>query len=108
MVVDGIWSLIGSANWDPRSLRLNFEYNIECYDAEFGRQRADETLGFGGAVVVVVALVAEQGLVAPDRFTVLAPIASQRPTRQLLAGIPLALTDVQHAAGGELTLETKQ
>jgi cardiolipin synthase A/B len=34
MLVDGLWGLIGSANWDPRSLRLNFEFNIECYDAE--------------------------------------------------------------------------
>ncbi len=34
MVVDGIWSLIGSANWDARSLRLNFEFNLECYDRE--------------------------------------------------------------------------
>jgi cardiolipin synthase A/B len=34
MVVDGIWSLIGSSNWDTRSLRLNFEYNVECYDEE--------------------------------------------------------------------------
>ncbi|XXF78681.1 cardiolipin synthase [Myxococcaceae bacterium GXIMD 01537] len=32
MVVDGVYSLIGSANWDPRSLRLNFEYDVECYD----------------------------------------------------------------------------
>jgi len=32
MVVDGTWSMLGSANWDPRSLRLNFEYNVECYD----------------------------------------------------------------------------
>lgn len=32
MVVDGMWSLIGSTNWDPRSLRLNFEFNVECYD----------------------------------------------------------------------------
>ena len=32
MIVDGSWSLIGSTNWDPRSLRLNFEYNVECYD----------------------------------------------------------------------------
>lgn len=31
-VVDGCWSLIGSTNWDARSLRLNFEYNLECYD----------------------------------------------------------------------------
>jgi len=33
-VVDGAWSLIGSTNWDARSLRLNFEYNLECYDRE--------------------------------------------------------------------------
>jgi cardiolipin synthase A/B len=32
MIVDGGWTLFGSANWDPRSLRLNFEYNLECYD----------------------------------------------------------------------------
>ena len=32
MVVDGAWSLVGSANWDPRSLRLNFELDVECYD----------------------------------------------------------------------------
>ncbi len=34
MVVDAIWSLIGSANWDARSLRLNFEFSVEAYDAE--------------------------------------------------------------------------
>ncbi len=34
MIVDGEWSLVGSANWDPRSLRLNFEYGLECYSAE--------------------------------------------------------------------------
>jgi cardiolipin synthase len=33
LVVDGCWSLLGSANWDPRSLRLNFELDVECYDA---------------------------------------------------------------------------
>jgi cardiolipin synthase len=32
MIVDGTWSLFGSTNWDPRSLRLNFEFNVECYD----------------------------------------------------------------------------
>lgn len=30
MLVDGDWALIGSSNWDPRSLRLNFELNVEC------------------------------------------------------------------------------
>jgi cardiolipin synthase len=34
MIVDGCWVLVGSANWDARSLRLNFEYNLECYDAD--------------------------------------------------------------------------
>jgi cardiolipin synthase len=34
LVVDGCWSLLGSANWDPRSLRLNFELDVECYDAQ--------------------------------------------------------------------------
>ena len=33
MVVDGEWSLVGSANWDMRSLRLNFELDVEIYDA---------------------------------------------------------------------------
>ncbi len=31
MIVDGVWAMFGSANWDPRSLRLNFELNVECY-----------------------------------------------------------------------------
>jgi len=31
-VVDDRWSLIGSSNWDARSLELNFEVNLECYD----------------------------------------------------------------------------
>ncbi len=37
MVVDGEWSLIGSANWDMRSLRLNFELCMEVYDAAFAQ-----------------------------------------------------------------------
>lgn len=35
VTLDGEWSLIGSSNWDARSLRLNFEYDVECYDADF-------------------------------------------------------------------------
>jgi cardiolipin synthase len=38
MVVDGVWTLLGSANWDPRSLRLNFELDVECWDPGFGRR----------------------------------------------------------------------
>ena len=33
-LVDDLWCLIGSANWDPRSLRLNFEYAVECYSPD--------------------------------------------------------------------------
>ncbi len=32
-LIDDTWSLIGSANWDMRSLALNFEINLECYDS---------------------------------------------------------------------------
>jgi len=38
MVVDDMWSFIGSTNWDPRSLRLNFEFNVECYDLKLARE----------------------------------------------------------------------
>jgi cardiolipin synthase len=34
LLVDDCWTLVGSANWDPRSLRLNFEFDLECYDRE--------------------------------------------------------------------------
>jgi cardiolipin synthase len=34
MLVDDGWALFGSGNWDPRSLRLNFEFNVECYDRD--------------------------------------------------------------------------
>jgi cardiolipin synthase len=37
LIVDNCWSLVGSANLDPRSLRLNFEFNVECYDATLAR-----------------------------------------------------------------------
>jgi cardiolipin synthase len=35
-VIDDGWSLIGSANWDVRSLRLNFELNMEVCCPQFG------------------------------------------------------------------------
>jgi cardiolipin synthase len=42
MIVDGHWVLLGSANWDARSLRLNFELNLECY----GRDLAQDLTAF--------------------------------------------------------------
>jgi len=38
MVVDDGWALFGSSNWDARSLRLNFEFGVECYDAALAAQ----------------------------------------------------------------------
>ncbi len=39
-VVDGQYTQVGSANLDPRSLRLNFEVVVEVYDTQFGEQMA--------------------------------------------------------------------
>lgn len=38
MTVDGCWCLVGSANWDIRSTRLNFEFNLECYGEAMARE----------------------------------------------------------------------
>ncbi len=43
MTVDAGWGLVGSANWDPRSLQLNFEFNVESYDPTFV-ERLDDFL----------------------------------------------------------------
>jgi cardiolipin synthase A/B len=41
MVIDDRWCLIGSSNWDARSLRLNFELNVEIYHSGLAQQAAD-------------------------------------------------------------------
>jgi cardiolipin synthase len=41
LVIDRTWVLFGSSNWDPRSLRLNFELDVECFDARLA-ERLDE------------------------------------------------------------------
>ena len=38
LVVDETWCLVGSANWDMRSFRLNFELNLELYDQALAEQ----------------------------------------------------------------------
>ena len=40
MVVDHHWLLVGSGNWDPRSFRLNFEFNVEIYDVSLALRLA--------------------------------------------------------------------
>jgi cardiolipin synthase len=34
LVVDGLWTSVGSTNFDNRSFRLNDEANLNIYDAE--------------------------------------------------------------------------
>ncbi|GEP05718.1 phospholipase D-like domain-containing protein [Methylobacterium oxalidis] len=38
LVVDEAWCFVGSANWDTRSFRLNFELNVEIYDSGLARR----------------------------------------------------------------------
>jgi len=40
MIVDDYWVLVGSGNWDPRSMQLNFEFDLECYDRELATSLA--------------------------------------------------------------------
>lgn len=44
MVVDRYWMIFGSSNWDPRSHRLNFEFDVECYDAALAERMDDWAL----------------------------------------------------------------
>ncbi len=43
ILVDESWALVGSTNLDPRSLRLNFEFNVECYSLELARELSELT-----------------------------------------------------------------
>jgi len=40
LIVDERWIWLGSANFDPRSFRLNFEFNIEAYDVDLASRLA--------------------------------------------------------------------
>lgn len=37
ITIDGAWSYVGSSNLDPRSLRLNFELDVEIYSRDIAR-----------------------------------------------------------------------
>jgi cardiolipin synthase len=41
MVVDRQWTFVGSSNWDPRSMRLNFEFDVESYCPDFAGRMTD-------------------------------------------------------------------
>ncbi len=39
MIIDGMWTSVGSANFDNRSFRLNDEANLNVLDAQFGAEQ---------------------------------------------------------------------
>ena len=40
MIVDDLWTSVGSTNFDNRSFRLNDEANLNVLDADFAREQA--------------------------------------------------------------------
>ena len=53
MSVDDVWAYVGSSNLDPRSLRLNFEIDLEVYDAKTAKsisKRIDQHVATGTGV----------------------------------------------------------
>jgi cardiolipin synthase A/B len=42
VVIDGLWSSVGSTNFDTRSFRLNDEANLNVYDREFAQRQVAE------------------------------------------------------------------
>jgi cardiolipin synthase len=39
LVIDGVWSSVGSANFDDRSFRLNDEANLNVFSEDLARQQ---------------------------------------------------------------------
>lgn len=39
LVIDGLWTSVGSTNFDNRSFKLNDEVNLNVYDAEFAKEQ---------------------------------------------------------------------
>ena len=42
MIVDGLWTSVGSTNFDNRSFRLNDEANLNLFDKDFAEQETRE------------------------------------------------------------------
>lgn len=55
LVIDRTWVLFGSSNWDPRSLRLNFELDVECFDKRLA-ERLDEEVRMRIAIATELTL----------------------------------------------------
>jgi cardiolipin synthase len=65
LVVDSTWAFIGSSNLDPRSLRLNFEIDLEVLDAGFaGRIEARIEAALASAIEVTLPELRERPFLA--------------------------------------------
>ena len=76
LVIDGSYAQIGSANIDPRSLRLNFEVAVEVYDDAVCTQLAEYVLSARDHALRVAAIPPGQRLIARLRdslFWLLSP-----------------------------------
>jgi cardiolipin synthase len=60
ITIDGAWSYVGSSNMDPRSLRLNFELDVEIYSRDTAQdiERLIDREIAGAAVVTLESLAA--------------------------------------------------
>src|SRR6188472_2725649 len=72
--------------------------DVAPVDAETKREAMQELARLLGLRAVVIALARQQCRVVPDRHAVPAPEEIERPARQLLARVPLALAVVDQAA----------
>jgi cardiolipin synthase len=62
-LIDDHWCFVGSTNWDPRSLRLNFEFNLACYGVGLsGDLRAEFDRKLGVSQEVTLAQLEAQSL----------------------------------------------
>jgi cardiolipin synthase len=72
LLIDDYYALVGSANLDPRSLRLNFELMVEIYDRDLVRdQRAHFDEVRDGSTEVTLAALRRRPLAARLRDSVL-------------------------------------
>ena len=65
MTVDGIWCLVGSANWDVRSFRLNFELDLEVFHTTMVREVNELITRQQGTRITAAALAARS---LPERL----------------------------------------
>lgn len=68
LLVDDDYTQVGSANLDPRSLRLNFELNVEVFGADFNAALTDNfTTAWGAARQVTLDEISRRGLAERTR-----------------------------------------